>query len=172
MINYQGLKNGVHLFDFSVDEGFFENPEELEFQDAQIQVKVELQRDTTMMVFLVEISGSVQVTCDRCLEEFRTAVQSNNRLIVNFGEEENFDDEVMITLLHTEYEIDLAPFIREYVLLSIPMKRTCTKNSLDGKKCDQEMIHKLKELKGKTEPENKEEEADPRWDALRNIKFD
>lgn len=167
IINYQGLGTGKHSFTFSIGDDFFDITEEREFSAPEIAVNVQLQKDLTMMVFGFTHEGTVSVVCDRCLDEFRQSLKGSNALIVNFGDETNEEDDTIITLSRSEYEINLAPYIREYILLSLPWKNQCT---VSGKKCNPEMTAKLKSMN--TISEEQPEETDPRWEALKNIKFD
>lgn len=166
VVNYQGLKTGKHIYAFQLGDRFFEDTEGQEFVNASIHVNVEVLKENTMMVFEFSHEGQMTVTCDRCLDEFVIAVKGYNKLIANFGEEDDLEDETIIVLSRTGFEFDLAPFIREYILLSLPLRRIC-KDSMTEKHCNKEMIEKLKALKSE-----ETEEADPRWAALKNIKLD
>lgn len=167
IINYQGLGIGKHSFTFNIGDSFFDKTEEREFSDPEITVDVQLQRDHTMMVFTFTHEGTIGVVCDRCLDGFRQSLKGSNALIVNFGDETDEEDDTIITLSRSEYEINLAPYIREYILLSLPWKNQCAGA---GKKCNPEMTAKLKSMN--TISDDQPEETDPRWEALRNIKFD
>jgi len=169
IIPYEGLKNGKHEFAFQLGDEFFEAMSEPDFRDSSIAVKVELLKETTMLVFNVEHSGTVSVECDRCLNRYTQPVEGNNRLIVNFGDEYNDENETVLILPRSEYEIDLAPFIFEYITLSMPWKRQCAQDISGTKTCDEAMVTKLESLRAKNENKDTDED-DPRWDALRNLK--
>jgi uncharacterized metal-binding protein YceD (DUF177 family) len=168
IIPYEGLKNGKHEFVFRLGDAFFEKRGEQEFSDAQVTMNVEMIKDTTMLVFSFEHSGSVQISCDRCLETYRQPLEGSNKLIVNFGEERNEDDETVIVFPRSEYEIDLADYIYEYVTLSLPWKRECAQDISRTKTCDEAMIRKIEALRNNDT--KAPDDDDPRWDALKKLK--
>ena len=78
----------------------------------------------------------------------------------------------MLILPFGEFEIDIAQYIYEMIILSIPLKRIHP-GIKDGS-LDTEALTKLKELTIKEQKkENKEEEnIDPRWDKLKQLLTD
>lgn len=165
IIQFEGLKNGNHRFDFLITDVFFEAlGTEIDFNHAQIQVAVDLVKSTTMLVFDFDIQGQALFPCDRCLDEYLQPISSSQKLIVNFGEESQSDYDSIITLSRSEYEINLAPIINDYILIALPMKRECA-NQISAKSCNPEMIQRIEELS--VDP-NSPKEPDPRWNALQN----
>jgi uncharacterized metal-binding protein YceD (DUF177 family) len=166
IINYEGLKTGKHQFDFNISDEFFENLAVTEFNQANIHVAVDLMKDPTMLVFQLHHKGTVHFSCDRCLDDYQQNISGDHKLIVNFGEEDFGDNDVMITLPRSEYEINLAPFISEYIILSLPMRHLC-KNDVSGKKkCNHEMIEKINKLNAVSQESS---EPDPRWEGLKKL---
>jgi uncharacterized metal-binding protein YceD (DUF177 family) len=51
------------------------------------------------------------------------AVKGKMKLIVRFGEEFNNDNEELLILPHGEFEIDIAQYIYEMIVLSVPLRR-------------------------------------------------
>jgi uncharacterized metal-binding protein YceD (DUF177 family) len=94
------------------------------------------------------------------------------KLIVRFGEEFNNDNEELLILPHGEFEIDIAQFIYEMIVLSVPLRRVHP-GIKDGT-LKTEALTKLNELKVKEiKEENKEKEnIDPRWDKLKQLLTD
>lgn len=167
IIPYEGLKNGKHEFVFQLGNAFFEKRGEQEFSDARVTMKVEMIKETTMLVFTFEHSGSAQMICDRCLDNYRQPVEGTNKLIVNFGEERNEEDETVIVFPRSEYEIDLAGYIYEYITLSLPWKRECAQDISRTKTCDEAMIQKIESFRSN---DAEKPDDDPRWDALKKLK--
>jgi len=168
IINYEGLKTGSHTFDFQINDDFFREffDGETEFSQTDLKATVHLMKDPTMLVFDFEILGTVNLPCDRCLDDYRQPKEIRQKLIANFGEEDLGDDDTMITLPRSEYEINLAPYIYDYIMLAIPMKRLC-KNDVSGTKtCNQAMVEKIKAYRNSGQST---EVTDPRWDALKKL---
>jgi uncharacterized metal-binding protein YceD (DUF177 family) len=168
IIPYEGLKEGRHSFTFEITDKFFESFEtERDFNNVHIQMNVELMKDITMLVFDFHHNGSAHVACDRCLAEIPQKVEGSNKLIVKFGDEVEDDNEMIITLPEAEYEIDLAPFIYDYIMLSFPWKMDCTGMKENEKPCDQEVLKKIAQMQENNDDKNT---GDPRWDALKKLK--
>src|SRR5207244_6811862 len=82
-INFGNLKIGKHLYDFEVDDSFFE---EFEFSlvkhgKADVRLMIDKQKET-FLIFTFDIKGGLNLDCDRCLDEFEMPFESQNRLIV------------------------------------------------------------------------------------------
>ena len=98
----------------------------------------------------------------------------NNRCIFTYdgflslSEEEQEDDIWMMD--ENTYEIDLFHFVYESIVLALPI-RIVHEDDADGNPtCDPEVMRRLNEMNA--ESVDNEQETDPRWDALKNIKLD
>lgn len=168
IINYEGLKTGSHTFDFQIDDDFFSEffDGETEFSQTDLKATVHLMKDLTMLVFDFEILGTVHLPCDRCLDDYHQPIEIRQKLIANFGEEDMGDNDSIITLPRSAHEIDLAPYIYDYIMLAIPMKRLCKNDVRGTKTCNQKMLKKIEAYRN---PSQSSEQTDPRWDALKKL---
>ena len=156
----------MHHFNFEITDKFFESFEtERRFHDMHVDLTVDIMKDTTMLILDFKHDGNTQVTCDRCLAEIPQHVGGSNKLIVKFGENREDDNESIITLAQGEYEIDLSPFIYDYICLSFPWRFDCSDLKESEKPCDEEVLKKIAFLQV-----NKDNQGDPRWDALKKLK--
>jgi uncharacterized protein len=161
-IHFVGLSIGNHRFDFEVNDVFFEQFEYSQLQHGLVKVLVELDKQDRMMVLTFGIEGSVEVTCDRCGEEFMLPISGNQRLIIKFGAEFKEESEDMIIIPLTEYKIDVSTFIYEYLHLMLPWRIVHPDDAEGNTKCNPEVIHLLEEL-------SPHSTIDPRWEALSNL---
>jgi len=76
------------------------------------------------------------------------------------------EDEEIITLTKNDHEINIAGLIYEYVNVAAPFIAVCSDEG-NMPYCDKEMLESLNKLAANTE---QDEQADPRWDALKKIK--
>lgn len=168
IINYESLKAGGHKFDFQINDDFFCEffDGETDFNHTNLQLTVNLIKEPTMLVFDFKILGTVTLPCDRCLDDYHQPIEIRQKLIANFGEEDMGDNDTIITLPHSEHEIDLAPFIYDYIMLAIPMKRLCKNDVNSAKTCNQKMLEILKTYQNSSQSSV---ETDPRWDALKKF---
>ncbi len=169
-IHFKGLKVGKHTFNFEVDNKFFEAFEEGEIKQGKVNVDVILNRQSLMLDFLISIKGQVEVTCDRCLEDFDLPISYEGSLYVKFGESRSDEGEEIIILTTDDSEINLSQYIYESICLSLPIQRY---HGMKGtkSKCNKEMIKKLKSLLTDSTKKEESKEVDPRWNKLKDIEL-
>jgi len=122
-IPFIGLKLGVHEFEFTLDDAFFESFEFSEIESATIEAQVTLEKQTTMLVVDVALKGEVGCTCDRCGERILIPVEAKHRLVVKFGNETKELEDDLLVLGPAEHEIDLAQYLYESAQLALPARR-------------------------------------------------
>jgi len=164
-IQFVGLKEGNHLFEYEIDNTFFEAFNFDEFESSSIKISLHFIKKSTLLELTFTANGFVEVPCDVSNELYNQEVEATLPLVVNFGPEFNDDNEEILILPHEAYEFNVAQYIYELIVLSVPNKRVHPK-VLDGT-MDSEALDKLKELQIKEV--NTVEETDPRWDKLKNL---
>ena len=170
-IPFVGLKQGNHGYEYQVDKEFFEHFEYDDFNDAAVQVKLVLEKKPTMLELIFTARGVVNVNCDLTNEPYDQPVEGDLRLVVKFGDELNEDNEELLILPHGEYQINVAQYIYEMIVLSVPLKRVHP-GVLDGT-LKSDVLEKLEELSpkeaGELDETENEEDIDPRWNKLKNL---
>lgn len=151
-IAFVGLKAGIHDFNYEVDDKFFADFKESDFDNFQASVKLTLDKKASFLLLKFEIGGSVDVVCDRCgnmlsmdlWDEFNLVIkQVENAVEMN----ENEEDADVFYISRTESHIHLADWIYEFVLLSIPNQRMCSNDEVGGPQCNKEVLAMLKKMK-------------------------
>lgn len=161
-IQFEGLKQGTHFFEFEVDNKFFEEFDCFDYDDSSFKVNLEFTKQSTMLLLKFEFDGYISVPCDRCLDEVDVDVEGEETLIVKFGNEAYDETEEILVLPNHEYEINVAKYIYEYIQVAMPYKRA----HKDGE-CNREVIKALEKVELK-----QEKEVDPRWSSLKDIKIE
>ena len=171
LIPFIGLKQGKHQFDYQIDKTFFDRFEYDEFENCTIQTAVVLDKKSTMLELQFKHKGTVYVPCDVTGEPFDLPIKGNIKLVVQFGDAFNDENEELLILPYGEHQIDISQYIYEMIVLSVPLKRVHP-GVKDGT-LQSEAIKKLEKLavKGELE-ENITEETDPRWDQLKKLLTD
>jgi uncharacterized metal-binding protein YceD (DUF177 family) len=170
IIQFVGLSLGEHKFDFEVTDKFFENLEFSEIKHAKLQIELSLLKQSQMIVLHFNINGTVKALCDLCASEFDLPISGNHKLIVKVGgSDSGNDDDDIITVAANEHQLDLSTYLYEYITLSLPIKRVHPEDKDGNSTCDLETLNKLEKFIIAEEP--KEEEIDPRWSGLKNIKL-
>jgi len=170
-IQFVGLREGKHCFEYQIDNKLFEHFEYEEFNDVKLDVKVDLNKKSTLLEFHFKVSGIVNVNCDLTNEPYNQDINNDFDLVVNFGNEYNNDNEEILILPHGEYEINIAQYIYELIILSVPFKRIhpgVTDGTLNS-----DILDKLEELSPKSLEEKEDnEDIDPRWNTLKKLLTD
>jgi uncharacterized metal-binding protein YceD (DUF177 family) len=171
LIPFIGLKLGKHQFEYQINETFFDAFDFEDFEKADIKVNVTLEKKSTMLELAFKHAGTVNVPCDLTGEMFDLPIKGKIKLVVQFGEEFNNDNEELLILPHGEHQIDIKQYVYEMIVLSVPLKKTHP-GIKDGT-LQSAALDKLKQLEVKEHKEVKQEEdTDPRWDQLKKLLTD
>jgi len=168
-IPFTGLKLGKHEFDYVITDAFFDEFEYSLVKKANLTCKVELEKQETMLILDFHIMGEIQLACDRCLADYPQQVDIMEQQIAKFSDEPIDEDEEVLNLTKNDHEINIAGLIYEYINVAVPFIATCGSEG-DTSFCDKDMLDRLKELSGSDEQATEQQQIDPRWDALKNIK--
>lgn len=160
-ISFTGLAIGEYEFDFEVDNTLFEEYENEDILSADVSINVLLKKEERMMSFDFSFEGVLNVLCDRCLDPLDIDVRGVNTLFVKFGDENKEEDDDVIVISNKENKIDLSQYIYEYILMQKPMQ--CVHK--EGE-CNKDMLERINKIDEITES------IDPRWESLKDIKFE
>ena len=169
-IPFVGLKEGNHLFEYQIDNTFFEAFQFEDFNNTDVKIELTFVKKSSLMELTFNASGTVNVPCDVTGELFDQKIEGTLPLIIKFGPEYNDESEELLILPYDEYQINIAQYIYELTVLSVPSKRVHPQ-VLDGT-MESEALQRLKELEPKIEKPVEESSADPRWDKLKNLLTD
>lgn len=143
-IQFSGLADEVHRFDFVLEKSFFDHfIEDDVIKNGRVDVKLLFDKQPNMFVLQFAINGVVDVMCDRCTDPLTLQLRGDERLIVRIGREEESTDDDIVFIGEDDFEIDLTQHIYDYVSLLLPI-RMLHDNSYDKKECNPEMIKLLK----------------------------
>ncbi|TVR40429.1 MAG: DUF177 domain-containing protein [Cryomorphaceae bacterium] len=158
IIQFEGLKEGLHHYEFEVNDTFFASIEGSLVEQGNFEVSLKLEKKSTLMEFDFSGTGVIRGVCDRCGDPLDFSVSWDKKLIVKYGNpgDETSDDLVFIP--HNAYEIDMAPFIYELIVLAIPRR-----NVHEDGQCNEEALRLLDELNAKND------DVDPRWSKLTDL---
>lgn len=164
-IQFSGLTEGIHFFDFSADKLFFACFENSDLKEGNIHIRVELEKRSTYLRLDFNIEGEVELICDRCLEKYFQIIQGNYPMFVKFTDVPAEDSDEVIFLQHGDYQVNVAKLIYEFIVLSVPIRHVHPDDENGNSLCDPEMLKKIDKYRA-PETENK---VDPRWNDLRKL---
>ncbi|HEA29545.1 MAG TPA: DUF177 domain-containing protein [Leeuwenhoekiella sp.] len=172
-IQFVGLKQGEHDLDYKIDNTFFKNYEYDDFNAVDLIVNVKLIKKSTLLEFIFHAHGSVNVNCDLTNEPYDHPLDATYKLVVKFGQEYNDDLEDIVIIPHGEFEFNIAQYIYELIVLTMPAKRVHP--GVEDGTLQSDMLDKLEELsirKEKPAEENEDSTIDPRWEKLKDFLTD
>ncbi len=170
-IQFVGLKEGEHHFDFKINNTFFQSFEYDEFNSTDVNVDLKLIKKSTLLELYFSASGNVNVNCDITNEPYSQTIEDQFKLVVKFGAEYNDDNEDILIVPHGEYEINVAQYIYELVVLAVPAKRVHP--GIEDGTLKSDILSKLEELSPSEGLQKKsQEDIDPRWNNLKKLLTD
>jgi len=163
-ISLGGLKDGVHQFDYQIDSDFFKHFPDSLIKDGSFKIHLDFDRRPDMIELLFDFQGSINTTCDRCLEAMNLPFDGQERLLVKFSDDFREEAEV-VYIPQDAQKLNVAKYIYEFVCLAIPLIKT--HDLATDTSCDTKMLSYLES----EEKEAKIPKDNPIWDNLKNIKF-
>ncbi len=162
-IEFVGLKNGTHHFRYRIDDAFFALFEKSPVQGGNVELEVTFEKDNHLFQLHFDFTGTLTVNCDRCLTEIAYPVDTTFELMVKTVENpaDAPDDENITHISPADIKFNIAAPIYDSLVLELPLARYCEDV---GKTCDPAVLDKLREMQA-----HRDEEADPRWDKLKEI---
>ncbi|MEN9918223.1 MAG: hypothetical protein RL662_659 [Bacteroidota bacterium] len=177
------LTEGVHTYQYILDDQYFKSigDADSDVKKGKVNVEVSVKRISSTFEFNFTLNGEVCVPCDRCLDDITVEANAKNRLFVKFGHEYSEESDEVVIIPEEEGELNIAWFLYEFVMLSIPMKRVHPPG-----KCNKIMSSKLNKHKTVNSDDNDDESDDnaslemdsdtitdepndPRWDTLKGL---
>ncbi len=152
IIQFKNLSQGKHKFLFRIDKKFFDCFDYGEFDDVDLTVDVDFIVQKKGFLIKFHIFGTVNVMCDRCLENFDMAYETNRVLNVEFGDEttNEFEYDDNITIARDETQINLAKHIYDFILLGLPAKKVHPDDENGNPTCNIKMLELLEKYRPKT----------------------
>ena len=164
-IDLKGQKDAQCVYEYDLGDDFFEALDGSQLEHGALHVSVSIRKMTGFFELQFHTEGIVTVSCDRCLDDMEQPIDADNSLVVKLGDTYSDDDDA-VTIDENEGMLDLSWFIYEFVMLAIPIKHVHAPG-----KCNSAMTQKLAELSGAVRSsEEEEQEIDPRWEALKQLK--
>jgi uncharacterized metal-binding protein YceD (DUF177 family) len=169
-IAYVGLKPGIHEYQYSIDDRFFEAYQQQDFKNCKAQVKLSLDKNSSFMLLKFEVGGILEVVCDRCNSDLPMELWDEFNITVKLVDDpeqmnEQEEDPDVYYIGRSEGHLDVANWIYEFINLSIPMQKTCSFENMEGPFCNKTAMEMLKKLGSAGE-----KKENPIWKGLEKFK--
>jgi uncharacterized metal-binding protein YceD (DUF177 family) len=160
-----GLKQGLHEFKFDLDNTFFEHFDYTDFNSCKIDTKVILNKKANLLEFNFSSFGKINLNCHVSNEPFDFTHQNEMNLVVKFSSEMINDNEEFLVLPIGASQINVAHYIYEMIILSLPIK--ITHPGVEDGSLESETLNALRKYENNVH--NKNNKIDPRWDKLKDL---
>ena len=150
-IAFVGLKQGMHLFEYRIEDKFFVPYGEQDFENCNANIKLSLDKNNGFMLLKFDVDGELNVACDRCGNTLPTQLWDEFNIIVKIVDDpevmnEQEEDPDVYYITRGESHLHLADWIYEFVNLSIPLQKMCREEEIGGPKCNKEVLEKLRKM--------------------------
>ena len=164
-IDLKALKQDETPLQWELDNNFFQQLEGAQLQSGSLHVSGSIRKTVGFFELNLHSVGTVEVTCDRCLEPMNQPIEADLSTTVKLGTEDSYDDEV-ITVDETRPVLDTAWLIYESIALAVPIRHVHQPGD-----CNVDMSEKLKKLStARSSDADAHQAIDPRWEALLKLK--
>jgi uncharacterized metal-binding protein YceD (DUF177 family) len=170
---------GQHEVAFEIKDAFFQQVEGNELlEKGNLTTRVKIDKGANLMELTFHTVGSVELTCDRSLEQFDYSLDITDKMLYKYGAEVQEIDENVMMITRDTPSINVAQLIYEFILLSLPLKKIHPdhRNALDEEDDDSDggyvyLDNEEDESEDEYTP-NEEENTpiDPRWAQLSKLK--
>lgn len=164
-IPFRGLKSGIYEYGFRLGKPLFEAFGSTEIKDGECAARVRMERRENGLSFDVVISGSVVVECDRCLEDCSVGIDFEGSIEAKFSEEARDYDGEVLWLMPGQSDVDLAQYLYESVVLSLPYQRVHPEGQCDPAMMERFRIVSSEEF-GAIEREAESRAPQGEWEKL------
>ncbi|HSP86507.1 MAG TPA: DUF177 domain-containing protein [Ignavibacteriaceae bacterium] len=126
LIKVNNLNEGTHNLKFE------EKIDELELKEpftGNYQADIKVTKLHNRIILDIDLKTEAFFECDRCGVKFKSSPQNNFQMVYLFGDspEDNGSDNIVYLSFDTD-KIKLNKELRDYALLSIPMKKLCSED--------------------------------------------
>ena len=153
-IAWFGLKEGVHEFNYEVNDKIIEDwgHEHPDFNNLQAQVQLKFDKKNSFFLLHFDLDGKVDVACDRCGDVFSMPLWDEFDLVVkltgdNTEEGEKVEDEADVAFIpRSETVLDVSGWVYEFITLSQPMQHIHPDKADGSSGCNEAALKLLNQM--------------------------
>ena len=172
-IAWLGLKEGIHHFEYEVDDKVMEDLgfEHPDFEHLKAKVDLKFERNNNFFQLHFDIDGSLDAPCDRCGDNLSVQLWDEFNLIIKLTENEEEaerqneqEDADVVFISRGETVIDVFNWVYEFIVLSVPIQHIHPNDEEGNSTCNPEALRLLEQMKPPTP------ESNPLWEGLNKFK--
>lgn len=145
-IEHKKLGLGTYKIFFEIDDDFFVSFDYDEIKNHKLQVNIDYEIKSSLILAKMKIFGFVEIQCDICGEFYHQEIENEIELIFKMVDdvpsEDSFDE--VIYFSSEDETIDLKKIIFDYIVLSIPLKKEHPRDKNGRRTCNTGITKYLK----------------------------
>lgn len=123
IIKFTNYADGVHNLNFEESADKLGLSEEFV---GNVTADVKMDKSVHQIVLNIELTVTAKLECDRCTKEFTKDFTRDFSLVYLFEHNEKKEDDTEVHFLDPdEDKINIAPDVKDYAYLTLPMKKLC-----------------------------------------------
>ena len=158
---FGGKPDGFYSFTYDLGNDFFTLFPDAPVQEGNLKVHLTMEKKSSLLILDFNIIGHLFLICDNCLEKFSSPLELSFKQYIKLGNTYEELDDVTISIPRNVDKVNVAQWLYEAIVLSIPMRHIHPVDKNGHSTCNPEMIKKIKDYSNKNNIEK-----DPRWDKL------
>ena len=162
-------KAGKSETSYKIDKTFFEKFDKSQVKEGDLKIDVNLDKTQSLIDARFQLHGWVYLDCDRCGSPYQQNIAKDFRIIFSFTEREGYEDAEVVFVDREEDQLSLIQEFYDFIHVSLTMRKD---PDPEVHLCDPEVLRMLGlDEEGKpVENVKSDEEIDPRWAALKQLK--
>ncbi len=172
-INLKALPQDITTLEYTLTNDFFAALIDAEIKGGSLHVSGSIRKATGFFELLLDISGTVCIPCDRCLEDMDQPIQTQLRLVAKLVAPDlveqggmNSEQDELVLVDENDGVLDLAWPVYETIALAVPIQHVHQPGD-----CNDAMMRVLTEHSAaRSSDADAKQEIDPRWEKLKGLK--
>ena len=162
-IPIQGLKIGIHQYQYALDGPFFSHFEGTPVEAGSIKIDLQLDKRSDMLLLDFSLAGTIKAECDRCTAIIDLPLKDAYQLVVKYGEAEGEAEDEVVFISREASDLNVAQYLYEFTVLTLPITNTYDCQDDPQPPCNKEVLKYLNNETG-------EQNSGSVWDALKDFK--
>lgn len=166
LLPIKGLAKRRYEWGFRLQRDFFANFDYSPISVSDVLAEVTMERRPDLLIFDIEMSGTVRCNCDRCTAGIDLPISGMYKLMVKLAFEENHpeDDEDIVFIHPEESHFDLSDYLYEFACLSVPISKTYDCEAEEIRPCNTEVLNRLDHRESSVDPNSDKEDI---WEKIK-----
>ena len=174
-IDLKAITEDTTPLEFELTDGYFNALSDAEIKGGSLHVSGSIRKAVGFFELHLDISGTVRIPCDRCLDDMNQPIETQLQLVAKLVSPDqlgkgsgNSEDEDLVRVDETDGILDLSWPLYETVALAVPIQHVHQPGD-----CNDAMMRVLTEHSAaRSSDADAEKEIDPRWAALKELRIE